>query len=252
MPQHYIISHTVSSCHSLHTTHCRRVYQWFWGVHRVCYALGLGGYLLAVVQSMAGPIMAGTEGLAFLAIFYGLYFGVLGRDVAENCAETMSTTLGYCKKDDDYRQRAPPPNICALCGEELRGLEDVETEEGYYDEDEQQESPLCTLNCGHTCVPCRVWGLVLCLTPLPLSPSLCRLHNFCIMGWTIVGKKDTCPFCGEKVSLSTIAGSSPWKKQVCVCRQVLGGLCAPSNPALHPLFTVCGMVMAAWDGALPP
>ena len=24
-------------------------------------------------------------------------------------------------------------------------------------------------------------------------------HDFCVRGWTIVGKKETCPYCGEKV-----------------------------------------------------
>lgn len=66
------------------------------------------------------------------------------------------------------------------------------------------------------------------------------------MGWTIVGKKDTCPFCGEKVSLSTIAGSSPWKKQVCVRRLLVVELCAPSNPALHPLY----LQSVAWSWLL--
>lgn len=27
-----------------------------------------------------------------------------------------------------------------------------------------------------------------------------KYHEFCIKGWTIVGKKDTCPACKEKVS----------------------------------------------------
>eukprot|EP01043_Picozoa_sp_COSAG02_P058744 COSAG02_NODE_7362_length_3047_cov_4.165875_2_plen_64_part_00 len=26
-----------------------------------------------------------------------------------------------------------------------------------------------------------------------------RYHEFCIRGWMIVGKKDTCPYCNEKV-----------------------------------------------------
>ena len=37
-------------------------------------------------------------------------------------------------------------------------------------------------------------------------------HDFCIRGWTIVGKKDTCPYCGEKVSLKNMF-SNPWETQ---------------------------------------
>lgn len=29
----------------------------------------------------------------------------------------------------------------------------------------------------------------------------CRFHEFCIRGWCIVGKKQTCPYCKEKVDL---------------------------------------------------
>lgn len=28
-----------------------------------------------------------------------------------------------------------------------------------------------------------------------------RFHEFCIRGWCIVGKKQTCPYCKEKVDL---------------------------------------------------
>lgn len=28
-----------------------------------------------------------------------------------------------------------------------------------------------------------------------------RFHEFCIRGWCIVGKKQTCPYCNEKVDL---------------------------------------------------
>ncbi|KFW62545.1 RING finger protein 121, partial [Pygoscelis adeliae] len=36
---------------------------------------------------------------------------------------------------------------------------------------------------------------------LPLNVLLPRFHEFCIRGWCIVGKKQTCPYCKEKVDL---------------------------------------------------
>ncbi len=45
--------------------------------------------------------------------------------------------------------------------------------------------------------------------PPPPSPQTERtvslscghaFHDFCVRGWTIVGKKETCPYCGEKVT----------------------------------------------------
>ena len=57
--------------------------------------------------------------VATLSLFYALYFGVLGRDLAEICSWKMTQTMGYVKKDDDEPQRVLPANICALCGEDL-------------------------------------------------------------------------------------------------------------------------------------
>ena len=42
-----------------------------------------------------------TSTYATLLLFYGLYFGVLGRDFAELCSWRMNQAMGYSKKDDD-------------------------------------------------------------------------------------------------------------------------------------------------------
>lgn len=36
-----------------------------------------------------------------------------------------------------------------------------------------------------------------------------RFHEFCIRGWCIVGKKQTCPYCNEKVDLKRMM-SNPY------------------------------------------
>jgi RING finger protein 121/175 len=51
--------------------------------------------------------------------------------------------------------------MCAICGETTT----------------HSSEPLHKLNCDHT------------------------YHEICIRGWTIVGKKETCPYCKEKVDL---------------------------------------------------
>ena len=35
-------------------------------------------------------------------------------------------------------------------------------------------------------------------------------HDQCIRGWTLVGKKDTCPVCLDKVDLRTLYADRPW------------------------------------------
>lgn len=75
----------------------RQVYSWFSRVYKVNYAIGVAGYVAAVVQGMTGPLSQFVLDWSILAVFYGLYFGVLGRDIAEVCAERMSTTLGVSR-----------------------------------------------------------------------------------------------------------------------------------------------------------
>ena len=36
-------------------------------------------------------------------------------------------------------------------------------------------------------------------------------HSECIRGWLIVGKKDTCPLCNEKVDLREVCSGTPWE-----------------------------------------
>lgn len=37
-------------------------------------------------------------------------------------------------------------------------------------------------------------------------------HLACIKGWILIGKKDCCPYCKEKVELSEFRGNNPWDK----------------------------------------
>lgn len=38
-----------------------------------------------------------------------------------------------------------------------------------------------------------------------------NFHEFCIRGWTLVGKKDMCPCCMEKVDLKALYADKPWE-----------------------------------------
>ena len=38
-----------------------------------------------------------------------------------------------------------------------------------------------------------------------------EFHEFCIRGWCIVGKKQTCPYCKEKVDLKRLF-PGPWER----------------------------------------
>ena len=70
-----------------------KVYTWFLRTHRVCYYMA--GTSLYLFFFLAGP--------AVLMLFIALYFGVLGRDCAEVCAERISSTIGYLSYETPVR-----------------------------------------------------------------------------------------------------------------------------------------------------
>ena len=77
---------------------CRLVYRWFLFIHRASTVLGVVGYILMmlifsglifVLKSNADYVME----VSLLLMFYGVYFGVLGRDIAEMCVDFMAASM---------------------------------------------------------------------------------------------------------------------------------------------------------------
>ncbi|CAN8006754.1 unnamed protein product [Ixodes hexagonus] len=159
----------------------RWVYKWFYVVHMQSYALGVAGYLVVMLTLLGVNLMFRAKpqtwmDLGLLLLFYGLYYGLLGRDISEIITDRMACTIGY------YTPTGVPvrhlePNVCAVCGNKILVMDNAEAivEETY------------KLPCGHL------------------------FHEFCIRGWCIVGKKQTCPYCKEKVDLKRIF-CNPWEK----------------------------------------
>ncbi|KTF87996.1 hypothetical protein cypCar_00015773 [Cyprinus carpio] len=80
-------------------------------------------------------------------------------------------------------------DMCAVCGQKI--FVDVD-EEGIIEDTYQ-------LSCNHT------------------------FHEFCIRGWCIVGKKQTCPYCNEKVDLKRMM-NNPWERTHVLYGQLLDWL----------------------------
>lgn len=123
--------------------------------------------------------------VGLLFVFYGLYYGVLGRDVSEICTDKMAAHIGY------YTPKGIPTrhlerNVCAVCGNQL--LTDV-NETGVIEDTYK-------LSCDHV------------------------FHEFCIRGWCIIGKKQTCPYCKEKVDLKKMF-CNPWERPHVLYGQLL-------------------------------
>ncbi|XP_036072546.1 RING finger protein 175 isoform X1 [Oryzias melastigma] len=194
----------------------RMVYKWFLLIYKLSYAVGVLGYL-AIIFTMFGfnvffRIKAeDSMDVGVIMLFYGLYYGVMGRDFAEICSDYMASTIGVkrrsCIPDAanqslsvtllclQYYSKGGMPSrslsndICAVCGQRI--LVDVE-EEGFIEDTYQ-------LSCGHI------------------------FHEFCIRGWCIVGKKQTCPYCNEKVDLKRMM-NNPWEKTHVLYGQLLDWL----------------------------
>lgn len=159
----------------------RLVYKWFLCLHKLSYLLGIAGYFVILFTLMGLNIFFDAKAsdwmdCGVMLLFYGLYYGVLGRDFAEICADSMASHVGYYNKDG-LPKRTLEHNVCAVCGNKL--LVGV-GEEGLIEQTYK-------LSCSHT------------------------FHEFCIRGWCIVGKKQTCPYCKEKVDLKRMF-KNPWER----------------------------------------
>ncbi|KAH9505690.1 hypothetical protein Btru_055508 [Bulinus truncatus] len=159
----------------------RWVYKWFLLLYKLSYASGIAGYLVIMftifglnMLVLVKPQTAMDFGL--LLLFYGLYFGVVSRDFAEVCADTMAAHIGYYSTTGLPAKRLDP-NTCAVCGNEIFMISN----------DNAVIEKTIKLTCGHV------------------------FHEFCIRGWCIVGKKQTCPYCKEKVDLKRMF-PGPWER----------------------------------------
>ncbi|XP_005556166.3 RING finger protein 175 isoform X2 [Macaca fascicularis] len=171
----------------------RLVYKWFLLIYKLSYAFGVVGYL-AIMFTMCGfnlffKIKArDSMDFGIVSLFYGLYYGVMGRDFAEICSDYMASTIGFYSVSG-LPTRSLSDNICAVCGQKII----VELDEEGLIENTYQ------LSCNHV------------------------FHEFCIRGWCIVGKKQTCPYCKEKVDLKRMI-SNPWERTHFLYGQILDWL----------------------------
>ena len=155
----------------------RWVYKWFLLLFKTSYGIGIAGYIIVMVVIFAiSPKMKPVMDFGLLILFYGLYFGVVSRDFAEVCADVMATQIGYTSSSG-LPSKKLNPGMCAVCANEILVMNN---------ENAVMEKRI-KLNCGHI------------------------FHEFCIRGWCIVGKKQTCPYCKEKVDLKSMF-PGPWER----------------------------------------
>lgn len=208
----------------LHKTTPRFVYKYFNYIHQITYFIGMATYFLlflyffkldsltsknmshshSTAQSKAIGNAKSTEKtesdwflmFCFTLLSYSMYFGVLSRDIAAVSSAHISQSLGLMKKEElDHAEdgtEARLDSICALCGLDL-----IPEEENHYAEkpDDGDEGPVIspkvyTLQCSH------------------------KFHEDCLRGWSLIGKKNSCPFCASKVDVHKALGKNPWNASI--------------------------------------
>lgn len=162
------------------------VYKWYSVIHKVSYGVGLVGYVLIllcflgvlrVFLGLSDEQDAEVFGVGLIILFYGLYFGVLGRDFVVTISDKMAVSMGYYNPSG-FPNKHLRQSVCAICGDDTSDTF-VKTE----------GIKITTLVCSHV------------------------FHENCIRGWCILGKKDMCPYCKEKVDLKSFRGDNPWDTQ---------------------------------------
>ncbi|RKP03355.1 hypothetical protein CXG81DRAFT_9641 [Caulochytrium protostelioides] len=147
---------------------CQYVYIWFAWVNRLALAASTVGLGLLVtvwtgwVGAQSEQAAAQWVAAALIWLFYGLYFGTLGRDLVEQLSLRMVAAVGYYSASGQIPNKYLRQGVCAVCG-------DLTATNG---------DATIRLDCQH-----------------PFHPT-------CIKGWTIIGKRDACPYCRERVNLS--------------------------------------------------
>uniref|UniRef100_A0A7E4VID6 RING-type domain-containing protein n=1 Tax=Panagrellus redivivus TaxID=6233 RepID=A0A7E4VID6_PANRE len=172
----------------------RRIYKWFLFLHNLSYVLGVAGYLILMGTVMGVNLIfnvktSTTLDAGIYLLFYGLYYGVLGRDFAHVCTDRLACKIGYYTAEG-LPKKVLESGVCAVCGHNIRrGAAELLTGDDEVEEPTSDESAerTYTLSCNHS------------------------FHEFCIRGWVVVGKLQTCPYCKEKVDLKRMF-KNPWEK----------------------------------------
>ena len=81
-----------------HLLSSRLVYRWFLFVYQITYALGIVGYLILLLLFTGLGLLLpfspdSVMEFSVVLIFYGVYFGVMGRDFAVLCVDYVAASM---------------------------------------------------------------------------------------------------------------------------------------------------------------
>jgi RING finger protein 121/175 len=100
----------------------RKVYKFFKICSNATFVCAFGGYLFILGLVMLNVTIPALYEWAFIVIFYGLYFGVLGRDLIQLPSDAMAVSIGY-HNPEGIPLRGLQASTCAICGGRVKGVE---------------------------------------------------------------------------------------------------------------------------------
>ncbi|KAJ3391074.1 hypothetical protein HDU80_011125 [Chytriomyces hyalinus] len=179
----------------------RLVYRWYSYVYNASVVVGAVGYFFTFVPFFSLPslifgVSEQTEISMFRGgitiLFYALYFGMLGRDFVDRLSDRMALMMGYYAPAGIPKKHLRA-NVCAICGDSTQQQQQQSNRRavdkpGFFASlsgaggvGGSAATNVVKMNCGHP------------------------FHEECIRGWTIIGKKDCCPSCKEKVDMKAFS-----------------------------------------------
>jgi len=168
----------------------RKIYAWFFFLWRVSYATSIIGYVLLMMELFGVSRFLANNVWSTAGEYIGvsglnlIFYGLYFGVLSRDCAEVCTDRVA---------------SKMGYTGKNLPAKAISERSCGICGEEFETRFAEVQLDCKH------------------------RFHEWCIRGWTIIGKKDTCPYCSEKVQLNRVF-SNPWEKQGIVFGQLLDSI----------------------------
>ena len=103
------------------------VFRWFQRIYQICFGMGVFGYAMILLElvgvtelffGVRDPAAKTWFEIGMYLFLYGLYFGVLGRDIAQLLADHMVSLVGYYNRGGLPKKHLRE-GICAVCGDPL-------------------------------------------------------------------------------------------------------------------------------------
>ncbi|RWS30579.1 RING finger protein 121-like protein [Leptotrombidium deliense] len=170
----------------------RLIYRWFFYLYSISSLVAVTGYFIIMSTLLGLNVILGIKpqiplDIGFLLLFYGIYYGVLTRDFTDFLVDLLAANIGYYSPSSSLPSKQLRESICAICGRSNEGVVYVDDGLDNYVSGYDNEK-IFTLSCGH------------------------KYHEFCIYGWALIGKKQVCPFCREKVDTRKLFASLPFQR----------------------------------------